>query len=1141
MSSDPEQSNSEQASLVSSFDANARDPLVAAVDHYLAAMQAGEAFDLSGFVKQYPDLSSELRECLEGLKLVDQVSMSTDVGETPIACALGDFRILHEVGRGGMGVVYKAEQLSLGRMVALKVLPFAAVLDKKAVTRFKNEARAAATLDHNHIVPILAVGEERGVYYYAMSLIEGMTVANLIYQLQRQVVEHKGESSQLSIENLLTKHKLDQSVDHRLTTLDTVQSEQDTEVKVQAEIETDGSRFDSGYFRAVAKLGIHAAEALDHAHQHGIVHRDIKPGNLMLDTSGKVWVTDFGLAQVENDAELTMSGDLVGTIRYMAPEQALAKRAVVDHRADIYSLGVTLYELLTLRHLYTGSDRADLLKRLALQEPKSPRYHNRTVPADLDTIVAKAISKDPDDRYATAQMLADDLQAYLKNTPIKAHPPSLSQRTSKWAKRHATLVCSAAAVMLLLLTGLATGSLLLAHQRNEAQRHRAIAEAVLEFVNTDLLGAADPETEPQRNLTVRDVLDRASNTIKGRFTDQPLVDAAIRHTLGTTYVSLAEIDQGKPHLEEAKRLYQNELGVDSIQSLEVELALVGVHQASGEHDEECIQIIGNLLKRSRAALGPEHLTSLRIANRQADLVNILRPVDAERIYREVLETRRRVLGPKHPETIETMYGLAHALWNQRRDENVLSRFREVVELRRRVLGPNHPDTLHSLNAAAAGSHLLHGANAEVERRYREVVEVSKRVLGPDHGRSLLTKRNLAFAIAEQGRHEEAEQLFRELGQACLRVYGHDHAITYLAVEDLAKNLRAQKRFAEAETLVRAKLSRRDLAPDDAAVLKLMVQLADALGEQNRYTDAEHVDRERLKLQRLKLGVEHIDTLETMQRLAFRVGFQGRFAEAEDLYREAFGVLHRLHGPDHKDTLACMVSLARFTNAQGRSADAEKLYRERLQILHEVHGPTHGAILNQMTELARTVDKQDRHKEAQKLYADTIGILQDLPVDTKVRSHLAGIHFSLAASQRAEGNSAAAMASWQAVIDLVLPISKKERRRRDWGYLGRAYYLLGDWENAKVNLRRAIDSWGDNAPTVNQGARWWYLTLAHAQLAETEQAREIYDQLVKELAEDTFSRNTPLIYDVMSHEGYPIRELRGEAERLLGISTADGQD
>jgi serine/threonine protein kinase len=276
---------------------------------------------------------------------------------------LGDYRLLRELGRGGMGVVYEAEQLSLGRRVALKVLPFAATLDPRQLQRFHNEARAAASLHHPHIVPVYAVGCERGVHYYAMQFIDGRSLDDVLYQL-RQPDQPAAEAD----------------------------SRRDTVPDAHGQAGTLSSpRQGRGYYRRVADLGIGAAEALEHAHQLGVVHRDIKPGNLILDGRGHVWVTDFGLAQCRSDARLTQTGDVVGTLRYMSPEQALAQRGVIDQRTDVYSLGATLYELLTLQPVFGGQDRQQLLRQIAFEEPARPRRVNRALPAELETIVLKAL------------------------------------------------------------------------------------------------------------------------------------------------------------------------------------------------------------------------------------------------------------------------------------------------------------------------------------------------------------------------------------------------------------------------------------------------------------------------------------------------------------------------------------------------------------------------------------------------------------------------------------------------------------------------------------------------------------------------------------------------------------------------------
>jgi serine/threonine protein kinase/tetratricopeptide (TPR) repeat protein len=424
------------------------DPRLAeALQEYLAALEAGRPPGRREFLARYPVIAAKLETYLAGLDLLHAAARS---GPPPAPAAgvqadrpdglqggtpLGDFRLLREVGRGGMGVVYEAEQLSLNRRVALKVLPFAATMDSRQLMRFRNEALAAAALDHPHIVEVHAVGVERGVHYYAMRYIDGPTLAEVIRDLQRSAA---GGPGPVDPDATAPYCGHDPAAGHAPSAGDT---------QPRAGLSTWPSYTAPDFFRAVTQLGSEVAEALDHAHQHGIIHRDIKPSNLLVDGRGKVWVTDFGLAHREAGATLTATGDLVGTLRYMSPEQALARRMPVDHRTDIYSLGVTLYELLTLEPALPGDDRQELLRQIAAEEPKPPRQRNRAIPADLETIVLKAMEKNPADRYATAGEMAADLRRHLHDEPVRARRPTLLQRLRKWARRHRGLVASVATVL----------------------------------------------------------------------------------------------------------------------------------------------------------------------------------------------------------------------------------------------------------------------------------------------------------------------------------------------------------------------------------------------------------------------------------------------------------------------------------------------------------------------------------------------------------------------------------------------------------------------------------------------------------------------------------------------------------------------
>jgi serine/threonine protein kinase len=448
--------------------------LMQAVQEYLAELEAGRRPNRQELLKRFPELQAPLVQCLDGLDFVHKaaapanrpertpsnaVRMTSNgaamPGDVVPANPLGDFQIIREIGRGGMGIIYEAVQLSLGRRVALKVLPFAATLNARHLKRFENEARAAAQLHHTNIVPVYYVGCERGVHFYAMQLIDGQSLAVLIEEIRSQGAGVRDQESEVGGQ----KSEVGQEPAGNAVTAS----------PLSLTLSTNRSSKPRDFYRTAAKLMVQAAEALDYAHQFGIVHRDIKPANLLVDLHGRLWVADFGLAAFHDDVGLTQTGDLVGTLRYMSPEQALGQRTQLDHRTDIYSLGATLYELMALKPIFGGDSRQELLRQISHDEPRPARALEKSIPIELETIVLKAVAKHPADRYTSAHEFAADLQRYLDDQPIHAKRPTLVERARKWSRRHPSLVAAAVLLLLVCIAGLLVNNWMIGQEQAKTQ------------------------------------------------------------------------------------------------------------------------------------------------------------------------------------------------------------------------------------------------------------------------------------------------------------------------------------------------------------------------------------------------------------------------------------------------------------------------------------------------------------------------------------------------------------------------------------------------------------------------------------------------------------------------------------------------
>jgi WD40 repeat protein/serine/threonine protein kinase len=489
-------------------DPSAADPFGQIADEFVAAFRQGKQPSVEEFAQRYPQQADDIRNMLPALVLMEEAKSASDTSNqrrqaTVMAAGaplqqLGDYRILREVGRGGMGVIYEAQQLSLGRHVAIKVLPSHALLDPRHLARFQREARSAARLHHTNIVPVFGVGEQDGLHYYVMQFIQGLGLNVVLDELRRLRQLHgkqaptRGDAPDLptyvtpNVYGVVVAHALHSGESRRPDEASTLPCQKKEEGRGRRDERRQAGASDSSliphpsslsssgrqYWQSVARIGMQVADALDHAAGQGILHRDIKPSNLLLDGTGNVWVTDFGLAKAASDSDdLTHTGDIVGTLRYMAPERFSGKG---DLRSDVYSLGLTLYELLTLQPAFDEADRNKLVTEVMHGEPARPRKLNPGVPRDLETVVLKAIARDPAHRYQTPTLMADDLKRFVEDRPVRARRINEAERLWRWCRRNPAVSGLLAAVVVLLL-GVASVAMVAAFRiagaRDEATRN----------------------------------------------------------------------------------------------------------------------------------------------------------------------------------------------------------------------------------------------------------------------------------------------------------------------------------------------------------------------------------------------------------------------------------------------------------------------------------------------------------------------------------------------------------------------------------------------------------------------------------------------------------------------------------------------
>jgi serine/threonine protein kinase/Flp pilus assembly protein TadD len=1084
------------------------DPATAqAVEEYRAMLRDGIRPDREEFLARHPETAAVLIECLDALEFIHAAAsrLQAPVSQLPAGASpaadiepeapLGDFRIVREVGRGGMGIVYEAVQFSLGRRVALKVLPFAAGLDARQLQRFKTEAQAAARLHHTNIVPVHAVGCERGTHFYAMQFIDGQTLAAVITDLRRFAgIETPAPPAPTPD---LGRRDVDLPASHPPAAAA-------EPTRPAAVLSTERSIRSPGFFRTAARLGLQAAEALDYAHRQEIIHRDIKPANLLVDDEGNLWITDFGLARLQGDAGLTGTGDLLGTLRYMSPEQALGKRMLVDHRTDIYSLGATLYELLTLERAVPGSDRQEVLRRIERDEPRRPRRLNPAIPPELETILLKAIAKDPDQRYATAHELADDLRRFLEDKPIQARRPTLRQVTAKWARRHRGVVVTAALAVLVGLglgvTGLVISNLRIREEkaqaeadRRRADRNRSLAMDALDRI---YLRVAEQRFVRASQLRPEDrellVLALGFYQQLARENDN---DPAVRQAVADAYFRVGDIQRilGQPGL--AKEAYER--GQTSREQLVAESPTdYACRSALAEGHRRLALVRGNLGDRSEELSHHEQALELAlrltadfphvqqacqmVARSHTDL-GMFQAVNgawaaAEDQHRQAM-TLRAQLAADFPTEIGYREDLANSHWNlgnvlaeTGRSAEAETQFHKALEIQAR-LAADHPtvpqyrqeEALSACNLAI----LLARQNPNAAQPYyQRALDLRSRLAAdfpaiPQY-RSELAEVHDKLGILLSGMQKQADavQHFQRALELCSKL-----------AADFPNELRYRKGLAT----VHGNLGCALLTKEPAAAKKYLGEAIDVM--------------ERLAVAEAAVTSHRRGLAHAHHNLGVLLDSTGDWAEAEAHFRRAVELWTRLtdevpttdyfryYLARNHQRLACLL------HARGKRAEGTTHFNRALTLWL----PFGAAPLPEGANPAEGADM------------------------------LEGLAFLFASCPELSLRDAD-----RAVFLARKATACAPQRDKYWSTLGLTYYRAGDLGAARDALHRASQLGGSQ-----EAANAFLLAMIHGRLADKHQARRLFDEA------DRLMATGP------SKSEY-LRRLRAEAAGVAGVAKSSAE-
>jgi Flp pilus assembly protein TadD len=703
--------------------------------------------------------------------------------------------------------------------------------------------------------------------------------------------------------------------------------------------------------------------AVNYAHQRGVIHRDLKPGNIRIDANSEPHVLDFGLAKaagsdLTDGVPVTVTGEFMGTLAYASPEQTKGDPNLIDIRTDVYSLGVILYEMLTGKYPYpVVGQMAAVLRNIAEAEPKKPSTIRRQINDEVETIVLKALAKEKDRRYQSAETLARDVGHYLNGEPIDAKRASTWYVIRKSLRRYRLAVAVATAFVLLLAAGVIVSTTLYyqAKAAGDAEaEHRRIAEGAereQSRARQEAEAARAAEEEQRKLAEENEQRARDNETLALKRADETAQLAEFQASM------LSGIDA-----EEMGRTILQELR----EQVRAGLERTRVEDDNGQMRKRTADEINAAVAQFDKAVEPANPTD--VAREMMD-ISVLRPA-AESIQEGFAD--QPLVQAQLLETIATVY-MSFGLHDLAEPH-----LRQVLDTRRRVLRDGHPDVAVSLNNVAF---LLQarGDYAGAEPLYREALALYRTLLGDEHADVAIGLNNLATLLYARGDYAGAEPLFREALALRRKLLGSDHPDVALSANNLASLLHDKGEYAAAEPLYREALSlnRKLLGDEHPHVASALNNLSDLLRAKGDYTEAEILCRQALTLARKLLGDEHPDVAQSMNNLAFLLYSKGEYVAAEALYREALALYRKLLGDEHPDVALTLSNLAVLMDAKGDHDGAAALHREVLTRRRKLLGEDHPQVAASLSNLAASLRRSGDYEAAEPLQREALALSRKL--------------------------------------------------------------------------------------------------------------------------------------------------------------------